>query len=66
MVNPTIYFFSGTINVKTKYAHIFLPVLYFEIIKKYLVEYQLCFSRFCPRKSSFNDISYLDIAMSYF
>ena len=34
--------------------------LYFLFLKNFLMDNQLCFSRFCPIKSSFNDISYLD------
>ena len=37
--------------------------VYFLVLKKNLVDNQLWFSRFCPIKSSFNDISYLDITM---
>ena len=39
--------------------------IYFLFSKKFLVDNQLCFSRFCPIKSSFNDISYLDINKPY-
>ena len=35
--------------------------VYFLVFKKILVDNQLFFSRFCPIKSSFNDISYLDM-----
>ena len=52
----------GTGAVPEFFLHFFHGLyLCFLVLKKILVGNQLCFSRFCPIKSSFNDISYLDI-----
>ena len=52
----------GTGAVPGFFLHFFHGLyVCFLVLKKILVGNQLCFSRFCPIKSSFNDISYLDI-----
>ena len=57
---------KGICKKKISFFFIFLHFfyglyVYFLVFKKILVDNQLFFSRFCPIKSSFNDISYLDI-----